>query len=252
MSDRELDDLQKLLGRAVSPSERHSVPSLDRLLEAQLAEARALRSRGGVGAVLYLRFLVRDASLSDAMAFAEDVLEKGADAATWETGPTLFLPHLRRSELIGISATTFEAMLVSVEGIRWRCLTPRASRRRWTSAVGEPGVLVLDGNHTIRAPRGTQSLVLGSHSREVEPVLDLTIGVRRWLTGQMVHHLAEVRSTVPDSADDILRILGGSGDATTDARVAARALVREVSLADVHDLPPGFRGPDDWYADPEE
>jgi hypothetical protein len=248
MSSHPIDDLRTLLQRPVEPSERHSVASLDRISDAQLAEARELRSRGGVGAIMYLRFLVRDASLSDAQEFAEDVLEKGAPAATWRTGPTLFIPSVPRSALLGVSARTFQDRLQSIEGVRWRRLAATASRSRWTNAPGEPGVFVADANHTIRAPEGTEALVLGAASVDVETVPDLAIGVRRWFAARMARHLDEARIAIPGSGHEVLQALGASENATDDARIAAHALVREVSLAGVHEVPLGFRGPADWYA----
>jgi hypothetical protein len=246
MPDDEIIEMERLLGRSVDPRERHSVLSLDRLSEAQLAEARALHRRGTIPSILFLRFLVAGLTLRDAQDFADKVLRGDAPMAAWQSGPTLYVVSLRLEELLGVTARAVEDRLAAVEGERWRRIAPSSRVLSWASALGAPAVLA----HTpVPAPAGTESLILPPTCQSLEPVPDLVVGVRRWLAALIAHYSDSKRTALPLTADAVLSRFGDPGCATADVRAAAHGLLRERDAGYEPDQQPlGFRGPDEWYA----
>lgn len=86
-------------------------------------------------------------------------------------------------------------------------------------------------------------------SAATEPIVDINVAVRRW-TAAVLAQALEQRGQLEALRDttDLKGLAVPLEQWSEDARIAARALVREqLELVRQPNEVPGFRGPDIWY-----
>lgn len=84
--DEERQDIEGYLRRAVQPSERHGVASLEQLSVSQIEELRALRRRSNsIPPIRCLRFWVAGATMAEAQSVVEKVIEGDVPVAAWRS-----------------------------------------------------------------------------------------------------------------------------------------------------------------------
>ncbi len=125
---------------------------------------------------------------------------------------------------------------------------PKQYKRNDGSSYGSPMVLRPDLDYTWESPPHASRL----NERDMEPLGDLTVGVRRWIAGYLswwVNYKSNL-SLIGDAEEMFELVDVRPGSATEDARAAACGLLRERSLlAQDSALVPGFAGLDEFYRD---
>ena len=85
MTESMLRQMSNALGRELSDQDFEAAASLACLSDVELENARILVDRSARPlAIAYLKEIVESASMRDAIAFMDDVLEGGLDPRTWE------------------------------------------------------------------------------------------------------------------------------------------------------------------------
>ena len=124
----------------------------------------------------------------------------------------------------------------------------RPVRTEWNegSRFGSPVILSPDLDYRWESPPH----IVRTPLRLIEPLGDLTVGVRRWIAAYL-GTLMGIKKTLDtvDSPEDMFRVLDIEPDnATDDAIKAARALLRERPMIQKDpEAIPGFCGPDEFY-----
>jgi hypothetical protein len=219
-----------------------------------VAEARILAKEGVGLAWRYLEYHVANCGASLVEDFIRDVILGNKDAATWGIVDVICYLDLDVGDGRAVFSTSTDAVITvleSVPGEHWWRTIP-TTRDDHVSCTGAPGVLVRAAPYWWKAPERA-NYVLIREQRSMEPISrdDLPIAVRRWIASRLawkVNKTAYFASGTP-SIDGLLAALKVSdAELSADARIAARALVREQALESYdQDRAPGFRGPDDWY-----
>jgi len=232
---RSLTEIEDETGLALDASAQGSVPTVNALRSTTL---EALRPLSRVDQHVVLRHLLAEDAHPAIDAFL-DAVGRGADPRIWGTGGILVPAFGVRS----LMAATVEEVLAPLRavGTGWVIVEPHASPwQRGDPTPGAPGVR-LGANVDIAwtAPARTTRVL----KPPVSDVDDPRVATRRWMASRLAAVAEE-----GERADATLR--RATQDPSDDAVVAARGLDRERDeLGSAADVIPGFRGPDDWYAD---
>jgi hypothetical protein len=247
LSDDQRASIERILGRSFSDASGANVASLDQLPTPAIEELRLIVPESRILACQYLRFLVPASTLHEATAFLEEVVDSGKDPRVWRVGDAFFHAEPPRRELLSRSSPEAEATLAPIPGARWHRISPVAAPWTLPPVQGAPGVLLPNANHTSRPPRDVVRVFLPDKTL-AEPVGDFALAYRRWLASRIAWLASERGLPRIDGISHAIALVGATGDRiSVDATAALRGLLREYDAAVRVDMPPGFRGPDEWY-----
>ena len=245
--------LENELGRALDIALKHSVPTLNDIAPAMLAELKRLP---GHLVNTYLKFHVREGHEAAFEGFTRDVIRGDKDPETWGYRDVLALVEEPRREVaLTMSAEQLRARLGEIDGERWarysvadaREVNRRASESSW----GEPGVLVRHVPYWWTPPGKQIQAHGGSQTTELVSDADFAVAFRRWIAFRVAWW---VRSAIADlaaaSPRQVADAVGVSMDKVTgDGAIAMAALIREAQLPfDPDKHVRGYVGLDEWYA----
>jgi len=245
--------------RNVQETERGSIPTFNDLSPEMVAEVRAVRKVGGpMAASSYLLFFVREQSDGDADSFCEEVIDGGADVASWRTGDRLVGVAEWDRVALRLSVVEYISILEGIAGDRWyrSRLTSHSKEEIPVSDMG-PGMLIRGMRYWTKldVPKPSNLIrivAIGSMHEVVErvPDADIDAAIRRWMASTAAwwtekYLLSEgPRATV----DGILAAYPEPVTPSVDGMIALRALVQEARSGDSRwPGQVGFIGPDDWY-----
>lgn len=249
----------ELIERPIQESDRSSIATFNDLPPQMLQEARLVRKQGGrFPACEYLRFFVDKQDGGDAESFCEEVLEDGADAATWRIEDCLIGVVEQQREGLGLTVDGYIAGFDGVEGERWfrDCFLGGRPDEIPISSVG-PGVLIRAVHYwtPLAIPKRKPSLrvcVIDPKYCIVERIPDseIAVAIRRWMATLAAwwtrdYLMADApRATV----EGILGAYPVPVTPSADGLVALRALVQEARSGDPRwPGQVGYIGPDAWY-----
>jgi hypothetical protein len=235
--------LERKLSRAISPEERGSVDNLNDVTAEQIEEAGALLQTSRLDAAHYLQTIVRRSELDHVADFLEEVVAGGAEARTWRRRDLICVVDVSLPSITELTEERLLDILGAVEGTRWLRIAPTPDRWDDFSFCGAPGVLVQAAPYWWDGPELTN--VTDVARDELDAIADPSIALRRWLASRIAWELR--RHPDPASVDEVIHKLRAAPP-SPDARIAIEALLREKALDDTS-RPPGFRGPDSWFAD---
>jgi len=245
--------------RNVQETERGSIPTFNDLSSEMVAEARGVHRAGGrLAACSYLLFFVREQSDGDAESFCEEVIERGADASTWNIRDCLVSVVETDREGVTLSVDRYISALDGIEGERWFFARPLDVSNRGILMAGPgPGVLVRSVRYWTRlnAPTATDVHVRRialDHDCSVERIPDGQIdgAIRRWIASTAAWWTREYLLTEGQHAavEGIIAAYPEPITPSVDGMIALRALVQEARSGDSRwPGQVGFIGPDDWY-----
>lgn len=119
-----------------------------------------------------------------------------------------------------------------------------SSWKAGVSWVGAP--LRAEHNADYRTPLPSDAVDL--EAPETESIGNLDIAVRRWIAARIAGVTKKKLGLDFTDAAKVTAEYAPMSAWTQDASFALRGLVRESQLyRDEHPLPPGFRGPDEWF-----
>jgi hypothetical protein len=240
---------ERYLGRALTAEERGAVPTLNDVTPAILREATVIAQASVVAATTYLQEVVKVADLDSAAEFVKEVVCGGGAAATWRVADRLCIPTVDLAVLLTRGTDAILEPLLPVEGDRWWMFKPIANNWNHTSFCGAPGVIVRGARYWFRGPRHTTYTSV--QADDVTPVSDLAIAVRRWIASRLAWNPRLRPAEARTSPAAICETFGVAMDAVSeDGRIVLDAVIRELAMEGSSPAPPGFRGPDEWYARP--
>ncbi len=233
-----------VFGRKLDPEKKNIITNLNEISDELLAELRSVDNQ--IEAERMLRHWAHPLNLKHVRAFVMNVVYgQQEDPRQWGRGGGLALDWsikemlmLNRQELLA----PIETPGVAIEYRR----RPKQYKRNAGSRYGSPMVLRPDLDYTWESPPHVECL----NQRDMEPLGDLTVGVRRWIAAYLswwVNYKSDL--SVIDRAEEMFELVDvRPGSATEDARAAACALLRERPLLSQDSaLMPGFAGPDEFY-----
>lgn len=235
--------LETALGRALPQADRGSVPDLNEMPDAIVAEARALGSNSLARELIeYYAGLKNRPYLP---AFIADVVGGTTPAARWRRGDAL-VPAPSLAEQLGLAR---EALLAPIGGYHGLRVVPDLAHwRAGDSSVGAPAKRRPDAHYRSGVPKGSINFV--KPALEAAPGVEITM--RRWIAARIARCLAPGQAATIEGLRASVPGLPEVQAWTEDARIAFAAVVRERSeLPSAHDGVPGFRGPDAWYVGAE-
>jgi hypothetical protein len=178
--------------------------------------------------------------------FIRDVVDGGADPATWGYGKVL-LPDLSLSALLASSAEGVARSLGRPGEGGWLRVATDPPEDPSDRYVGAPAVPRPELKYLWRPPHGVTARPLRMASR-LRPVADMAVAVRRW----MAYRAALVAGPRWERLVEPGRIAGtlgiDPGDVSPDGAKALAALAAEAEMGGDTPAPPGFRGADSLYA----
>ena len=248
-----------VLGRAVSETERGSIPTFNDMPPSGVEEARLVRLRGGrISARDYLRFFVKTQREHDADSFCEDVLEGGADAKTWRIEDCVVGVVEARCEGISLTVEQYVSALDGIQGERWfRTERTDLSAGSIPMSQAGPGTLIREMHYwsTLSMPNpaaSIQRLAIDPSCTAVRKVPDgsLELTIRRWMSSVAAWWSSKylLTNAMDANVEGVLAAYPEQVTPSLDGLVAIRALVREARSGDPRwPSQVGFIGPDEWY-----
>jgi hypothetical protein len=236
-----IQEIEKLLGRALSPESRGSIGSLNDVPASLVEEARRLPVPQAVDLLTYY---VTPPSFTWVALFHEEVVEGGQDASRWLRGRVL-VPAFDTRDLLLLDTASILAPLGPAPAV-WTRLRPWPERRR--EDTGAPAVFRADVRYNDAPPDHVTPMLAEEETLScLEPVADVAVATRRWVAWRVSE---EPSCRDPLDLEQIAARLTPRGSSlSTDARISIRALLAERDLpSSGRGSPPGFRGPDAWYA----
>jgi hypothetical protein len=237
----ELPDLERQIGRPLSPADCASIADLNDVPDALIAEARKLHP---FVARDLLAYYTTPQNRRHLRPFVEDVVFGTKSVKAWRRGAVL-VPDFSLGDLL---CKSWPALLEPIGGHSDVRIVPKlADWQVGVPSVGAPARPWPEKNYQSDDPPRTISLV----APDLEPIPDLAIGIRRWIASRLARCLKDRR---PRSIEEFLVALPAqlrSAESwSQDARAAAPGLLREFrEFGEEEGRVPGFRGPDEWYAD---
>jgi hypothetical protein len=214
--------------------------SLNEIPDAVIVVARRLSPKRRIKSFLsaYLQEAAEDKWLSW---FIDDVVHGQIAAQDWERNRFL------------VPAVSFADQVILPRGRLLACVGENPELRivptfsAWKSSVSWVGApLLFDNNADYRNPRPVGSIDL--KSPQTEPIGDFDITVRRWIAARIAGVTKKKLGMDFTDAANVAAEYAPLSAWTHDATLALRGLVRESQMyRDEHPLPPGFRGPDEWF-----
>ena len=241
LTTSELPDLEHQIGRPLSPADRASIDDLNDVPDALIAEARKLHP---FVARDLLSYYTTPRNRRHLRPFIEDVVFGTKPVKLWRRGAIL-VPDVTLADLLCKSRP---ALLEPIGGHSdVRIVRNLPDWQVGVQSVGAPARPWPEKNYQNDDPPGTLSLI----DRELEPIPDLAIGIRRWIASRLARNL---RGSRPRSIEELFAVspapLPPGERWSQDARAAASALLREFrEFSEEDGRVPGFRGPDEWFTD---
>jgi len=237
MANSVLADLERRIGRLLSPADRDSIANLNDVPDALIAEARKLHP---FVARDLLAYYTTSSNRPHLRRFLEDVVFGTESVKLWERGGVL-VPDVSLGDLLCKSRIVLLAPIGSRSDVR---IVPRLaswqSGSQWEGAPARPWP---EKNYQSHDVPGTVSLI----KPELEPMPNLAVGIRRWIAGRLAGCL---KGSKPKSIEGLFAVSPVELDLwSQDARVAAAALIREFREFGEDGRVPGFRAPDEWFGD---
>lgn len=229
----------------VSLERRKTVATLNDLGADQVEEARGWLHEGKGAAAWFLESLVVKCHLGWAAPFIDEVLLGSADWKTWGFEDVLCIPKLEWNQIGAADlASSFRALdpLAGEQHVRRAPLM----KDKDSQFCGAPGVFVRGKPYWWECPAGTEGLL---SAKDLEPVENLMIAGRRWIASRVARHWTITRRPLPETPQDVASTLKLKTPLSRDGEIAIAGLIREQELSGNHELAPGFRGPDAWYAE---
>jgi hypothetical protein len=245
--------------REVRESERNSVPTLNDLPPWMVEEAKLVWRRGRlIPALDYLHFFVDGQDTADVMAFCEEVIAGGAEAATWRIADCLVGVAEKAREAITYTIENYLATLNGVAGERWfRSRRKDECLQVFSPAGTGPGTLIRAMRYwtpfevpNIDAPIRRLAIDPALGSVERVPDGEMDIEIRRWMASAAAWWARDYLGAEAPHAtvEGIVAAYTEPAVPSADGLVALRALVREARLGDPRwPGQAGFIGPDGWY-----
>jgi hypothetical protein len=237
----ELSDLERQIGRPLSPADRASIADLNDVPDALIAEARKLHPFVARDLLAYYTTPHNRLHLRP---FIEDVVFGTRPVKLWRRGAVL-VPDVSPGDLL---CKSWPTLLEPIGGHSDLRIVPVFARWQvgvqWVGAPARPWP---EKNYQSDDPPRTISLVAPA----LEPIPDLAIGIRRWIASRLARFLKGSR---PRSIEELVAVLPAQLPPverwSQDAEAAASALLREFrEFGEEDGRVPGFRGPDEWFAD---
>lgn len=230
------------MGRTLLESDRASIASLNDMPDYVIVEARRLAQGRRVLAHLLLTYYAGRDNFRYVGNFIDDVVVNGFPASLWCKGEDFLVPS---TSLIDQLCSPLERLLAPIDGFHGVRVRPRVSAwQQGSSFEGAPGARRTGRNYRTVNPNGTLSLL----APEIESVAEANIAVRRWIATRIARCLPKGWPAAVESLRANAPSVPESHAWTEDARIALRAVGRELSELDQNEeAVPGFRGPDAWY-----
>ncbi|HEX4417469.1 MAG TPA: hypothetical protein VH165_06190 [Kofleriaceae bacterium] len=251
--------LAEYLDRPVHEAERGSIATFNDLPPTMVEEVKAIRSRGGrLPACDYLAFFVATHDGCDVEDFCEEVLEGGAEVATWHIRDCLVGVAERHREGISLTVERYLAILDPMPGERWyRVDALHPHDDKFPVPGTGPGTLMRDTHYwtsiDMEKPYPPiHRLIISPERLTVSriPAENIDVEIRRWMASVAAWWASEYLLAEGDraTAEGVLAAYQERVEPSADGLIAIRALVREARLG--HPRWPGqsgYIGPDDWY-----
>ena len=226
------------------PAMRGTITNLNEISDEFLARLRATGNE--IESERMLRHYLDPSQSRHVRNFVMNVVfGRQEDHRQWERGGGLRLDWTIQ-ELATLPQETLLAPIRDNEhAIEYRI---RPKRTPWDPGCrhGCPAVLRPDLDYKWESPPH----VVDVHERDMEPIGDLTVGVRRWIAAYLgtLMGIKKAFDTI-SSAEDMFGVLDiNPNEATDDAIKAAHALLRERPMIQENsDAIPGFCAPDEFY-----
>jgi hypothetical protein len=242
-----LEEIERILGQKLNPDDKESVTNLNKISSELVRKTRQLTM---LLRLAFLHYYV-DQSLHQYLPnFIEEVIEGDINPTMWRLGRIL-VPSYSVKELFEHDVASIIQSLKPTPDEAWKQLKP--NRRLWEAQetlTGAPAVVRPNLDYRWRPDKRVIDLLLNDNN-EIESVSEVTIATRRWmasnfaraatsrqLLGKNWHPEDLAHSIYPD----LLTI-------SEDALIAMKALLAEQKyLGENNQEVPGFRGPDEWFA----
>jgi hypothetical protein len=241
MSAPGLSPLEAALGRSLPAADRDSIPDLNDMPEAIVAEARTLADPSFVRQLLeYYAGLKNRPYLP---AFIDDVILGSTSAQRWRRGDVV----VPAPSLVDQLRLPREVLLAPIGGYAGVRVVPELARwRSGDGSVGAPARHRPDATYRTGTPQGSIGLV----SPELEPAPGIEVAMRRWIAARIARCLRAGQSPTVDGLRASVPAVPEVQAWSVDARAALAALAREArELGPQNTAIPGFRGPDAWFAE---
>jgi hypothetical protein len=233
-------ELERRIGRSLSPADQASIGNLNEMPEALVAEARKLGRPSAAYDLLayYTTFDCHDYLRG----FVKDVVF-GADCPKrWRRGGVL-VPDPSLQDQLCLSRS---ALLAPIGGHADVRIVPHLPAwEAGVSCVGAPAHPWPEADYRSTSPPGASN----HGDPDLEPMPNPAVGIRRWIAGRLARCL---KGGAPKSIEELFAIspckLPPMDQWSQDAGIAVAVLLREFrDYGSELGAIPGFRPPDRWF-----
>lgn len=242
-------EVEQALGRRLLQRDRDSVPNLNDVSDALLADARTVlaNSRSMLTIYEFLRYYCGGENFRHFGNFIEDVVRGNQPAAEWGLGDRAWAPDTSLQDQLYKSRDALLEPMGGYHGLRFP-----AYLQAWTNGASHSGAPVrpLYGVNYRNWTEYCKPGVSLFSTSTLEPAPDIHSTVCRWIAARIARctaagHLPGVEGLRARWGEIEIADLA---DWSPDARTALAVLLRELrELGPSAEHIPGFRAPDEWY-----